>query len=430
MKITIMGLGYVGLPLTLVCSQKQHQVYGFDVDKDKIESLKKGVSPIKDEILEKEVKSSTKKVKFTNNAEEAINDSEIVIVCVPTPTDKEHKPDLSFVESASETISKNVKKGQLVIIESTIYPGTTEEVIIPILEKSGLKAGADFDVAYCPERIDPGNKEYTIKNLPRVVGAINKEGLDRAMKFYNSIIDKKDDVTGLSSIKAAEATKIMENTFRDINIAFVNEMAKSFDKAGIDISEVIRGASTKPFGFMKHYPGCGVGGHCIPVDPYYLIEKAKQIGFEHKFLSLAREINNSMPEYTVDLLEEELKRLGKKAEDSNVGVLGLAYKKDVDDLRESPALKIVEILENKKASVAVFDPYINEKSNVKDIDEFLEKSDYVILATDHSEFKGLHPDKLKSSGVKVIIDGRNCFDNGKVKEIKDAGIAYKGIGRS
>jgi len=307
-----------------------------------------------------------------------------------------------------------------VIIESTVFPGTIEEIVTPILKKSGKK----FFLAHCPERIDPGNKKYGVENLPRVVAGVDKESSNKAAKFYEKIIDAK--ITILSSVKAVEATKIMENTFRDINIAFVNEMAMSFDKAGIDILEVIKGASTKPFAFMSHYPGAGVGGHCIPVDPYYLIEKAKQMGFNHKFLGLARRINNNMPSYTVELLENELKILGKTITNSKIGVLGLSYKSGVDDLRESPALEIIQILNKKNANLFVFDPWVKDKSNVNSLNELLIKSDYIILATDHKEFKNMDLYKLKNNNIMIVIDGRNCWDKDKIKSL---GINYHGIGR-
>src|SRR3989344_2934011 len=332
--VTVVGLGYVGLPLACLCAEKGYKVYGLDVDKDKIDLINKSISPIEDELIAKKLKNI--KMHATANPTDCIPNSDVVIVCVPTPVDKNNAPDLTaLMESVSE-ISKFIKQNTLLVVESTIYPGTTEEIVIPILKKQRFDAYKnDVFVAHCPERIDPGNKKWTIENLPRVVGGITKEAAKKAAEFYRGIISA--DIIELSSVKAAEATKIMENTFRDVNIAFVNEMAKSFDKAGIDILEVIKGASTKPFGFMPHYPGCGVGGHCIAVDPYYLISKAKQIGFNHQFLSLAREINNSMPHYAIELLENELKKIKKSIKSAKVGVLGLAYKANVDDARESPA---------------------------------------------------------------------------------------------
>jgi len=424
--ITIVGLGYVGLPLACLCAENGYKVYGLDVDINKIELINNGESPIKDEYVIEKLSSLKNKINATIDAGKCIPNSDIIIVCVPTPIDKNNVPDLTALMESVSKISKFIKKDRLLIIESTIYPGTIEEVVLPILKNEGFDAYKnDILVAHCPERIDPGNKKWTIKNLPRVVGGITKEATKKAAEFYRSVIEAY--ILELSNVKVAEATKIMENTFRDVNIAFVNEMAQSFDKAGIDVVEVIKGASTKPFAFMPHYPGAGVGGHCIPVDPYYLIEKAKQIGFNHKFLSLAREINNNMPHYTTELLENELKKLKKSIKDAKVGILGLAYKANVDDIRESPAFEIMNILKTKDANVFVFDPYVKSGSNVKDLDELLNKSDYIILVTDHNEFKNMDLNKLKKYRVLVVIDGRNCLDKEKIKSM---GISYHGIGRS
>lgn len=422
--VSIVGLGYVGLPLACLCVEKGIGGYGVDIDNNKIELLKKGISPIDDEYLKEEIGKIKEKIKLTCNFEEAVKNSSVIIICVPTPVDNNNLPDLRSLKEACESIAKGLQKNTLVIIESTIFPGTTEEIVLPILKESDLKE-EEFFLAHCPERIDPGNKKYNISNLPRIVAGVNKESTKKASEFYKKIIDA--EITELSSVKAAEATKIMENTFRDINIAFVNEMAKSFDKAGIDILEVIKGASTKPFAFMPHYPGAGVGGHCIPVDPYYLIEKAKQIGFHHKFLSLAREINNSMPAYTVELLEGQLKKLNEKIENSKIGILGLAYKSGVDDIRESPSLKVIDILKQKKAELFIFDPYVKDKSNVSDLNELLSKADYIILATDHNEFKNIDLNKLKENNIRIVIDGKNCLGKEKIKKLD---IIYHGIGRS
>ena len=420
--VTVVGLGYVGLPVACLCAIHNYNVFGTDIDKNKISLIEKGICPIKDEYLENQFNKVKNKIKATTDIEEAVSQSDIIIICVPTPVDKNHSPDLTSLKSAVTSVSNAMKESALIIIESTIFPGTIGEVVLPILEKANTKK---FYLAHCPERIDPGNKNFTIENIPRVVGGINKESAVKAYEFYKEIINA--DIIQLSSVKAAEATKIMENTFRDINIAFINEMAMSFDKAGIDILEVIKGASTKPFAFMPHYPGSGVGGHCIPVDPYYLIEKAKQIGFNHEFLSLARKINENMPSYAVELLENELKKINKQIKKAKVGILGIAYKADVDDIRESPALKITNILKAKGVDAFIFDPYVKKESNVKDLNELLQKSDYIILATGHKEFKYINPIKLKDNNIKIIIDGRNCLDKEKIKNL---GIAYHGIGRN
>jgi len=418
--ITVIGLGYVGLPVVCLCASK-YNVIGADIDKDKISSLNEGKCPIKDENLERKIKELKSKITFTSDVKEAVSKSDIVIICVPTPVDKNNIPDLTALKSATTSVSKAMKENTLVIIESTIFPGTTEEVILPILKKSDFK----FYLAHCPERIDPGNKDFTIERIDRVIGGIDDKSSKKAFEFYETILGSAKP-TELSSVKAAEATKIMENTFRDINIAFINEMAKSFDKAGIDIMEVIEGAKNKPFAFLAHYPGVGVGGHCIPIDPYYLIEKAKQSGFDHQFLSLARKINESMPAYTVELLENGLKKLNLEIKGANVGVLGLAYKADVDDTRESPSFEIIRILNKKNANVLVYDPYVKKQGNAKNLDELMQKSDYIILATNHTMFKDIE-NKMKENNIKIVIDGRNCLDKEKIKEL---GIIYHGIGRS
>ncbi len=427
--ITIVGLGYVGLPLACLCARKGHQVFGLEIDTKKIEKINAGISPIHDSRLQKSLAAAKKNLTATSNPRQCIPQSDTVIVCVPTPVHKNHTPDLAPLINATEFVAPLLNKGTLFVIESTIHPGTVEEIIVPILEKHGLfPFKNDLFVAHCPERIDPGSTQWTVENLPRVVGGITPQATLHAQQFYQGIISAP--VLCLSSVKAAEATKIMENTFRDINIAFINEMAQSFDKAGIDILEVIKGASTKPFAFMPHYPGAGVGGHCIPVDPYYLIEKAKKIGFHHRFLSLAREINNSMPAYTVGLLEAQLQKRGITLAGAKVGVLGLAYKKDVDDTRESPAYTIIEILKEKGAEIFVYDPFVHDAAAaitlLPTLDLVLQKIDYIILATDHTEFKAMDAAKLKANHIAVVIDGRNCLDKEKITAL---GIAYHGIGR-
>lgn len=420
--VTIVGLGYVGLPLACLCADKGYNVFGLVTNQKKVDLINKNQSPIDDEYIINKFETIKNKIKATTDAKECIPNSEIIIICVPTPINEDNSPDLTALKNSISTVSKLIKKNTLLIIESTIYPGTVDEVVVPILKEKGLD---DIFISHCPERIDPGNKKWNVENLPRVVGGITKEATNKTAEFYKSILD--GEITELSSIKAAEATKIMENTFRDINIAFINEMAMSFDKAGIDIIEVIKGASTKPFAFLPHYPGSGVGGHCISIDPYYLISKAKQLGFDHKFLSLARKINEGMPHYTIELLETELKKINKEIKNSKIGILGLAYKANVDDMRESPALKIIEILKGKNAETFVFDPHIKNDSDVKDVNELLEKSDYIILATDHKEFKEIDLNLFKENDIKIIIDGRNCLDKEKIKSL---GILYHGIGRN
>lgn len=407
--VALLGLGYVGLPLAeLLVKSKKYQVYGLDISAQKIRAAAKRLrSPI-----------------FTATADfSKIREADISVVCVPTPVLKNYQPDYRPLKNAVSSIAKNLKKGQLVIIESTINPGTCEEVVLPILERFGARASQDFFLAHCPERIDPGNTKWVLHTIPRNVGGLNKESTERAAKFYRSVL--KADVKILKSIKAAEATKIVENTFRDINIAYVNELAMSFDKLGIDLLEVIEGAKTKPFAFMPHYPGIGVGGHCIPVDPYYLIERALHSGFEHHFLEMARRVNNGMPAYTVSLLEKELEKLDLSLSKVTIGILGLAYKKDIADIRESPALKVLKILKEKRAKVFTFDPFILEYSTEKNIHDLLKKCKIIILATNHSAFGKISPEVMKNAGVKLVIDGKNCLPKEKILAL---GIAYKGIG--
>ncbi len=403
-KICVIGLGYVGLPLARLINEKGLEVIGLDISSDAIEYAKK------------------EGIAATTDAKQAIKDASIIVVCVPTPVDESYMPDLTPIEDTCKTISKNIKKGQTVIIESTIYPGVTEEVVKPILEESGLKAGEDFYLAHCPERIDPGNKKWDVGNIPRVIGGINKDSTMKASKFYSKIINAQ--ILELSDVRSAEATKIVENAFRDINIAFVNELARSFDKMGIDVVEVIKAASTKPFGFMPHWPGCGVGGHCIPVDPYYLIEKAKKNGFSHSFLTLAREINNDMPNYTVELVAKALNEVGKSIKGSNICVLGVSYKKDVDDIRESPAQEIIAKLKKHGANVEVYDPFIPSESTLTNLDDCL-NSECIVLVTDHTEFKKIE-EKISNCKIKAVVDGRNFLDKDKIESIE---IIYKGIGR-
>ena len=324
-KICIVGLGYVGLPLACLASN-YFDVVGYDIDENKINQINLNNCPLDDQYTKEVFKIGKFKASSDQNV---IKEANIIIICVPTPIDEKHHPNLIPLKSAITTISKSINQNDLIIIESTIYPGTTEEVLIPLLEQSGLQAGKDFGLAYCPERIDPGNQKWNLSNINRVLGGIDEKSVIKAKEFYSTFINSEIKI--LSSLRSAEAVKILENTFRDVNIAFINEMAKSFDNLNINLIEVIEGASTKPFGFMPFYPGPGVGGHCIPVDPYYLIERAKQNGFDHNFLSLARKINNSMPEYVVNIVQDELNKLGKSVRNSKIGILGYAYKKDVDD---------------------------------------------------------------------------------------------------
>lgn len=420
--VAVIGLGYVGLPLAVRTREKGYSVIGFDTDKKKIALLKQGKSPIKDAFLEENIPKYP--IGATSDPKKLAS-ADIILICVPTPVDEMFYPDLTPVISASAMVAAHAKAGALVVLESTVNPGVSEEVVKPIFEKAGFTVGKDISIAHCPERINPGDPKWNVTNIPRVVGSFDKTGLDIAYDFYSSIVD--GEIRKMKSIREAEAVKIVENSFRDINIAFVNELARSFDVLDIDVKDVILGAATKPFAFMAHYPSCGVGGHCIPVDPYYLIERAKQSGFDHKFLKIAREINNSMPAYTVELLQDALNTVKLPLNGTRIGVLGLAYKANIDDLRESPALKIIEHLKKHRAAVETFDPYVRSLSTAKSLEALLKKSQALVLVTDHKEFKeALTPALLKKYGIKVIIDGKNCLDK---KVFAKAGILYKGIGR-
>lgn len=415
--ISVIGLGYVGLPLALLAAKKGYEVIGVDLDKEKVAAINARKDPLEDEYVETHLKNTTLKA-TTDDAE--IKQTSIIIVCVPTPVKHDYQPDLGPLKGAVKMLSKQLNKGDLVIIESTINPGVCDEIVIPLIEEeSGLKVNEDFYVSHCPERINPGDKKWNVENIPRVVGSSHQTGLDRNVKFYESIIDAQ--IKPMASIKEAEACKVVENSFRDINIAFVNELAMSFTKLGINVKNVIEGASTKPFAFMPHFPSIGVGGHCIPVDPYYLIEYARGHGFEHEFLALARSINNRMPEFTVEQLMDGLNEVGKTLKGSKVTVLGLSYKANVADDRESPSYKVITLLKEKGAVVETFDPYFLDTSTKKTLDDALEGADAVIVATNHKVFLDMDISKL---GVSVFVDGKNAFD----KSAFPKNIVYRGIG--
>lgn len=416
-KVAIVGLGYVGLPLALLAAKKGYDVTGFDLDKGKIAKVNKHQDPIGEEYIAKNLTNSTL---MASSDFKLIRSCDIVIICVPTPVKNDYQPDLEPLKGAVAAVSKYLKKGSLVIVESTINPGVCDEVVIPLIEKeSGFKINKDFYVSHCPERINPGDKKWSVENIPRVAGSSSQDGLKKTVAFYQSIIDAP--IKPMVSIKEAEAVKVVENSFRDVNIAFVNELAMSFSHLGINVKNVIDGAATKPFSFMAHYPSIGVGGHCIPVDPYYLIEYARGYGFEHEFLSLARSINNHMPEFTIEQLADGLNEAGLSLKGAKVAVLGLAYKPNVADDRESPSYKVIAHLKDKGAVVETYDPFFIDKSSVKTLAEALKDKDAIIVATNHREFLDMDLGKLN---VKVFLDGKNAFDNTKLAP----GIIYRGIG--
>ncbi len=423
-KVVVIWMWYVWFPLACaIAKSKKYELYWYEIDSNKIDSINAWKAPIDDEQAEKDITE----VPFSATNDDTILDgADYIIVCVPTPIYDDHTPNLWPVMWACETIANHLTKWQNIIIESTINPGVCDEVVIPILEeKSWLAAGKDFEVAHCPERINPWDPKWNVYNINRNVWATSLEWTKRIADFYRSFLNA--DINEMKDIKHTEATKIIENTFRDINIAYVNELAKSFDILGLDIKEVIDGASNKPFAFMAHYPACWVGGHCIPVDPYYLIERARKAWFDHKFLSLSREINNSMPAYTVDKLLYALNEIEKPLKWTNVWLLGLSYKKGIADLRESPALDILKILQNNGANVEIYEPYNLEKSTSQSLEELLWKVDAIVIATNHDEFEDtINRELLEKNNVSVVIDGKNCL---KTDEFKDSWIIYKWIGR-
>lgn len=421
-KIAVIGLGYVGLPtLVAIAKSKLYQVIGFDLDKHKIDLIKRQISPIEDKIVRAYLQKHHLEV---SDDETILEKTDIFIICVPTPVYDDFTPNYGYVQSATETIAKYLKKGNHFVLESTVNPGTCEEVVLPILEhKTGLKAGVDFNIAHCPERINPGDDKWDIFNINRNIGSIDSNFNQDIAKVYQSFITKAK-IKEVSNLKVAESTKIVENTFRDINIAYVNELAKSFDKMGIDLYETLQAASNKPFSFMAHYPGAGVGGHCIAVDPYYLINRALQDGFEHKFLKLAREINNSMPEYVVAKVVTALNQEKLAVNGTKITLLGLSYKPEISDIRESPAIEIKKSLKNLGAKLTIYDPFIN--SPIKNLPQAIKQAQAIVIATAHHEFANKLPELLKNSHVKVIVDGRNCLDP---KYFQTLGINYYGIGR-
>jgi UDP-N-acetyl-D-glucosamine dehydrogenase len=412
-KVGIIGLGYVGLPLALACAKCGFTTIGFDVDKAKIATLGQGQSYLKHisgEKIKKAVDSGALGVSgdFTQ-----LMNMDAILICVPTPLAAENKPNLSYVTSTADVIAKNLQVGQLIVLESTTYPGTTEEVLRPILEAGGLKSREDFYLAYSPEREDPGNPKYETSIVPKVVGGDGVEALKLAEAMYNQIFV---ETVPVSSLDTAEAVKLTENIFRSVNIALVNELKLIYDKMGINVWEVIEAAKTKPFGYMPFYPGPGLGGHCIPIDPFYLTWRAEQFGQKTRFIELAGEINTAMPGHVVQVLEDALKeRFDKNMAGAKVLVLGVAYKKNIDDVRESPAFTIIELLEGKGASTAFYDPHVVEipptrehmqlagRRSINWDPSCLADYDAVLIVTDHD---GVDYGALVKESL-MVVDTRN-----------------------
>jgi len=413
--ITVVGLGYVGLPIALEFCKKGFRVNGLDNNTRRINKLKQGRSYI-DDISSSELAGICKKGSFhATTSDRILASSDVVIVCVPTPLRKVKEPDISYIISASCSLAKHIHPGQLIIVESTTYPGTTREVILPELEKSGLKEGKDFYLAFSPERIDPGNPGYGLTNIPKVVGGISKKSTELSSFLYSRIIGK---IVKVADTETAEVIKLLENTFRIVNIGLINEFAMLCGKLGINVWEVIKAASTKPFGFMPFYPGPGIGGHCIPADPIYLSWKARKVGFETKMIDLAARINRLMPAYVVKKLAGILKERKKTIRGSRVLIMGVTYKKDINDLRESPALEIIKDLKKRKAVITYHDPhipYLNlhgiSMRSSKLTPAFLKKQDAVVIAADHSCLDY----KMIAASAGLIVDTRNVFAREKIR---------------
>ncbi len=411
-KVVVIGLGYVGLPLAVEKAKAGFPVIGIDRKKERVDMVNEGKNYIPD-VLDAELRAvvKTRRLKATQNFD-VVSETDIICICVPTPLTKNKEPDIQYIQSVTEMLIPHLRKGQLIILESTTYPGTTEEVILPNLEKAGLRVGRDIYLAYSPERIDPGNKKYRIKNTPRVVGGVTERCTQLARTLYEQVIQEK--VYSVSSPRVAEMEKLLENVFRNVNIALVNEMALLCDRMGINIWEVIEAAKTKPYGFMAFYPGPGLGGHCIPIDPFYLAWKAKEYDYNTRFIELAAEINERMPHYVVNRVSKVLNENKRCLNGAKILVLGVSYKRDIGDLRESPVLKIIKLLEEEKAQVSYHDPYIpsflfqnRRYESVKLSKGAIKRADVVIITTDHDFY---HYEEIVEQ-AKLVFDTRNATKN-------------------
>ncbi len=417
-RFGVVGLGYVGLPLAVEFANENFKVIGIDIDESKVNKLKNGenyIGDVNDDELKRAVKNGY--IKATTDFS-VIKDLDFISICVPTPLNKLKDPDMSFIQNSMTEIIKYLHKDLIIVLESTTYPGTTREFMLPILEKTGLKVGKDIYLAFSPERVDPGNKIYKTKNTPKVLGGITSKCTEYSKKVYDQVFDK---VVPVSSAVAAEMTKLLENTFRMINIGLVNEMAMVCDKLGVDVWEVIDAAATKPFGFMKFYPGPGLGGHCIPIDPHYLSWKMKSLNYKTKFIDLAAEINTAMPEYVIQNVSNGLNHHKKSINGSSVLLIGMAYKKNIEDLRESPSIDIYNLLVEKGAKVNYHDPYCpivkvdgnGELKSKKLTEKLLQNSDVVVITTDHSNIDY----QFIVDNAKLVVDTRNVTK--KLKHTKN-----------
>ncbi len=432
-RVTVIGLGYVGLPLAVGLSKAGFQVTGVDLDSSKLESLERGESYISDVPSEDLAPLVAEGRLWTSADYDVLNKADAVFICVPTPFNSMRAPDLSFVENAAHGIASRLHAGQLVVLQSTTYPGTTEEVVQPILEGSGFKAGQDFHLAFSPERIDPGNRQFTVENTPKVVGGVTPECARLAGALLAHLMAK---IHLVSSPRAAEMTKLLENIYRSVNIALVNELMLLAERMNIDIWEVIEAAKTKPFGFMPFYPGPGVGGHCIPVDPYYLSWKAREYDFYTKFIELAAEVNSEMPYHTVQKVIQGLNQRGRSIKEASVLVLGVAFKPDIDDARNSPAERVIELLLKEGAQVSYHDPHVPhfevggdvflregaQFESVPIAPEVLTQTDCVVIVTGHAD---VDYDQVVEH-AQLVIDAVNAtrdVRNGRDKIVRLGGMA-------
>ena len=406
--VAVIGLGYVGLPLAVEFAKVGFRVIGIDLDADRVGHLKRGQSYVKD-VPSQDVQDIMEAGRFVATTDSTfLAEADACCICVPTPLGKTKDPDVSFILHAAKAVKSSLRRDQLIVLESTTYPGTTRELVLPMLEEDGLKVGVDFYLAFSPERIDPGNPTYNLKNTPRIVGGITPTCTQMALALYSQIVDR---VMPVSSAEAAELTKLLENTFRIVNIGLVNEIAIMCDRLGINVWEVVEAASTKPYGFMSFYPGPGLGGHCIPVDPHYLSWKLRTLNYRARFIELAGEINAEMPEYVVRKVADALNRSKKSVNGSSVLVLGVAYKRDIEDVRESPALDMIKLLCSKGAEVTWHDPHVRELKGLESLtraqavtSELLSQADCVLIATDHSAYDW----EAIVKDAKLIVDSRNA----------------------
>ena len=421
--IGVIGLGYVGLPLAVEFGKAGFNVTGIDIDDNKVTSINNGdnyISDIDDSLFADLVKKG--KLKATKD-NKVIANLDAISICVPTPLSKVKEPDVSYIVNAVNTIKKYLHKDLLLVLESTTYPGTTKEIVLSTMKESGLKVGEDYFLCFSPERIDPGNKNYSINNTPKVIGGVTDKCTNVGQLLYSQIVK---DVVSVSSPETAEMVKLLENTFRSINIGLANEVAIMCEKLGIDVWEVIDAANTKPYGFMKFTPGPGLGGHCIPIDPLYLSWKMKNLNYNPKFIDLASKINASMPEHVIDILKASLAINQKDLENSKILLLGMAYKKDIDDIRESPSLDILYLLNKYKSKVEYFDPYIPDfvfnkriKTSLNDLNsDVIKKFDVVIILTDHSNVDY----ELIKNNANLIIDTRNVYPLNNDNHIHRLGV--------